>query len=130
MSDGTLSIRRRQAKGKETEVSPLDSLNLIHVGEGAVSKQRGGKAIGDVGEIRVSENKKQKKLKAYDRFLKGFKYSAALDSVLGTVRAINHCQGPPLLNTTTVERTAGRHICSHQRAHSPRWPENRAFRER
>lgn len=87
MSDGTLSIRRRQAKGKDNTVSALDSLNLIHIGEGAVSKQR-DKAVGDADEIRVSENRRQKRLKPYDRLLKSFKYSAALDSVLRKVRDV------------------------------------------
>ncbi|KAF5333514.1 hypothetical protein D9611_002466 [Ephemerocybe angulata] len=82
MSDGTLSIRRRQPRGKDAEVSTLDSLNLIHIGEGAVSKQRGAKAVGDADEIRVSESRRQKRLRPYDRLLKSFKYSAALDSVL------------------------------------------------
>lgn len=86
MSDGTLSIRRRQPRGKDSEVSALDSLNLIHIGEGAVSKQRGAKAVGDADEIRVSESRRQKRLKPYDRLLKSFKYSAALDSVLRKVR--------------------------------------------
>lgn len=65
-------------------MSALESLNLIHIGEGAVSKQR-SKAVGDVGEIRVSESRRQKRLKPYDRLLKSFKYSAALDSVLRKV---------------------------------------------
>lgn len=70
-------------------MSALDSLNLIHIGEGAVSKQR-GKAVGDADEIRVSESRRQKRLKPYDRLLKSFKYSAALDSVLRKVRVGLH----------------------------------------
>jgi U3 small nucleolar RNA-associated protein 15 len=85
MSDGTLSIRRRQ-KGKETNISALESLEMLHIGEGAASSKQAIKALKDVDELRVNENRRQKRLKNYDKFLKAFKYSAALDSVLPKVR--------------------------------------------
>lgn len=40
--------------------------------------------VGDVNEFKV-ESKRKKRLREYDRLLKGFKYSAALDSVLRKV---------------------------------------------
>ncbi|TFK23270.1 kDa Trp-Asp repeat-containing protein [Coprinopsis marcescibilis] len=82
MSDGTLSIRRRQQKGKETSPPGLESLDLLHVGEGTLLNKKSSKATRDADELRVNENKRQKRLKNYDKFLKSFKYSAALDSVL------------------------------------------------
>jgi U3 small nucleolar RNA-associated protein 15 len=41
-------------------------------------------AAGDLDEFRV-EGRRSKRLKEYDQLLKGFKYSAALDSVLRKV---------------------------------------------
>ena len=93
MSDGTLSIRRRQEKGNQALTSTshqgvFDSFlgaKLPAVGEGAVHGKMLSKPLGDIDELRV-ENRRTKRLKDYDRFLKNFKYSAALDSVLRKVR--------------------------------------------
>jgi len=94
MSDGTLSVRRRQAKASESSAADLFSPavlragafesflgNLPTVGQGHVKSKQKSKPVGDVDELRV-ESKRKKRLKEYDRLLKGFKYSAALDSVL------------------------------------------------
>jgi len=96
MSDGTLSIRRRQPKASQTTSEPLtlDSLrsgmfdnllgtNLKTLGTGRFKEKGKGKAepIGDVDELKI-ESRRQRKLRDYDKLLKNFKYSAALDTVL------------------------------------------------
>ncbi|CAL1700702.1 unnamed protein product [Somion occarium] len=93
MSDGTLSVRRRQPKASESSTNDiaLSALksgafesflgNLPSIGQGRVKSKEKSKPIGDVDEFRV-ERKRKKRLKEYDRLLKTFKYSAALDSVL------------------------------------------------
>jgi len=101
MSDGTLSVRRRQPKASEAAASDspfsLSALRtgtfesflggaLPAIGQGHVRDKGKGKAaaIGDVDEFRV-ESRRTKRLKEFDKLLKGFKYSAALDSVLRKV---------------------------------------------
>lgn len=100
MSDGTLCVRRRQAKASESD-APFSSAALRSgtfesflggalpaIGEGRVRQKKGkGKAVtatGDVDELRV-ESRRVKRLKEFDKQLKAFKYSAALDSVLRKV---------------------------------------------
>lgn len=51
------------------------------IGQGQTQNKSKSRPIGDANEFRI-ESKRTKRLKDYDRFLKGFKYSAALDSVL------------------------------------------------
>lgn len=97
MSDGTLSVRRRQPKASEAAdglpVSALRSgtfetflgATLPGIGQGTVRGKRNKKPLGDSNEFRV-ESRRVKRLKDYDRLLKGFKYSAALDAVLRKVR--------------------------------------------
>lgn len=98
MSDGTFSVRRRQAKASETTAAQarkdalqqgtyeffLDAGNIGHGHTKSSTAKGKGKAIGDANEIRV-ETKKRKRLREYDQLLKEFKYSAALDSVLREV---------------------------------------------
>ncbi|KAI0796676.1 WD40 repeat-like protein [Abortiporus biennis] len=93
MSDGTLSVRRRHTKGAGTTIGEFASVslrsgafesilgNLPSIGQGHVKSKVKSKPLGDVDELRV-ESKRKKRLKEYDRLLKNFKYSAALDSVL------------------------------------------------
>ncbi|KDQ64546.1 hypothetical protein JAAARDRAFT_117566 [Jaapia argillacea MUCL 33604] len=96
MSDGTLSVRRRQPKASEATASdsPFSAAALRAgtfesflggaiptIGQGRVKSKVKSKPIGDVDELRI-ESKRKKRLKEYDRLLKSFKYSAALDSVL------------------------------------------------
>ncbi|KAJ8503044.1 hypothetical protein ONZ45_g11194 [Pleurotus djamor] len=95
MSDGTLSVRRRQPKPSESADNPLGlKANLasgayeafldagaMSIGEGVVKSKGKAKALGDEDEFRV-ESRRTKRLKEYDRLLKSFQYSAALDSVL------------------------------------------------
>jgi len=96
MSDGTLSVRRRQPKASEGVEQPLATAlksaafetflggTLPAVGQGRVKSKVKSKPTGDVDELRI-ESRRAKRLKEYDRLLKGFKYSAALDSVLRKV---------------------------------------------
>jgi U3 small nucleolar RNA-associated protein 15 len=101
MSDGTLSVRRRQPRASEAATSDLSFSSAVlrsgtfesflggtlpAIGQGRVRDKGKGKAnvIGDLDEFRV-ESKRTKRLKEFDRLLKGFKYSAALDSVLRKV---------------------------------------------
>lgn len=92
MSDGTLSVRRRQPKVSETNTEYTTALKtgtyetflggtLPLVGQGHVKTKTKTKAVGDAGELRI-ESRRVRRLKQYDRFLKAFKYSAALDAVL------------------------------------------------
>ncbi|TFK55918.1 WD40 repeat-like protein [Heliocybe sulcata] len=91
MSDGTLSVRRRQPKASEASSDALFAAaatfesflggSLPGIGEGKVKSKVKSKPVGDVDEMRV-ESRRRKRLREYDRLLKGFKYSAALDSVL------------------------------------------------
>lgn len=90
MADGTFSIRRRQPKASEMP-STTKSPGLPSLFEGTTPVRRAlttakpkSKPVGDVDELRV-ESKRKKRLKEYDRLLKSFKYSAALDSVLKKV---------------------------------------------
>ena len=90
MSDGTLSIRRRDPKA--SEVKPPDQvhtsvsaiLSNIDIGHGVLQQKTITKGSVDKGELRL-ETQTSKKLKEYDKYLKNFKYSAALDSVLKKV---------------------------------------------
>lgn len=98
MSDGTLSIRRRQAKPSDAAAGefeiPLAALKagtfdsflgmLPNIGQGHVRQKGKSKPIGDVDELRI-EARRKKKLRDYDKLLKSFKYSAALDSILRKV---------------------------------------------
>ncbi|EPQ59415.1 WD40 repeat-like protein, partial [Gloeophyllum trabeum ATCC 11539] len=95
MSDGTLSVRRRQPKASEAATDdPFSAAalqsgtfesflggSLPAIGEGRVKSKVKSKPVGDVDELKV-ESRRKKRLREYDRLLKGFKYSAALDSVL------------------------------------------------
>ncbi|KAJ7129618.1 Trp-Asp repeat-containing protein [Mycena epipterygia] len=95
MSDGTLSVRRRQPKASETAADPAFSGAALRsgafesflgasfptLGQGSLRQKTKSKAVGDVDEFRV-ESRRAKRLRDYDRLLKSFKYSAALDSVL------------------------------------------------
>ena len=102
MSDGTLSVRRRQPKplvGAASELPfPASTLrsgtfesflggSASAIGQGTVRSKTKTAPLGDENELRV-ERRRSKRLKAYDKLIKSFKYSAALDSVLRKVRVI------------------------------------------
>lgn len=101
MSDGTLSIRRRQPKPSQLSAdnNPFSTTALRSgtyesflggalpsVGQGGLTKKDGQvkQISGDANEFRVQAQKKRK-LKVHDKLLKSFKYGAALDSVLEKV---------------------------------------------
>ncbi|KAH7914166.1 WD40 repeat-like protein [Hygrophoropsis aurantiaca] len=94
MTDGTLSVRRRNPKASETgaELPHASTLKsgtydtflggtLPAIGQGRVKSKTKTMPLGDADELRI-ESRRTKRLREYDRLLKGFKYSAALDSVL------------------------------------------------
>uniref|UniRef100_A0A0W0FJS0 Putative Trp-Asp repeats-containing protein n=1 Tax=Moniliophthora roreri TaxID=221103 RepID=A0A0W0FJS0_MONRR len=95
MTDGTLSVRRRQPKASEADAESslaktilqsgtYDSFlggSLPAIGQGKVKGKNKAKPLGDVNELRI-ESRRTKRLKNYDKYLKSFKYSAALDAVL------------------------------------------------
>ncbi|GBE79477.1 WD40 repeat-like protein [Sparassis latifolia] len=94
MSDGTLSVRRSQLKASDVasndaafsmvlRSSAVDSLlgaSFQSMGQSHLREKK-SKPVGDVDEFRV-ESRRRRRLREYDKMLKGFKYSAALDSVL------------------------------------------------
>ena len=97
MADGTLSVRRRQPKATESaayeqalavaQAGAYDSLLtgvLPKIGQGSTKGKGKAKPEGDVEEYKV-EARRKKRLRHYDRYLKSFKYSAALDAVLKKV---------------------------------------------
>ncbi|KIJ20061.1 hypothetical protein PAXINDRAFT_107747 [Paxillus involutus ATCC 200175] len=92
MSDGTLSVRRRQQKASENGMDFGNALKtgtyetflggtLPLIGQGRIKAKTKSKPVGDADELRV-ESRRTHRLREYDRLLKSFKYSAALDSVL------------------------------------------------
>jgi hypothetical protein len=104
MSDGTLSVRRRQPKASEgaqdhgllseasLRAAKLESFLggvLPSIGQPRVRDRTKHKPVGDMYEFKV-ESKRRRRLKEYDRLLKGFKYSAALDSALRKVTTAVH----------------------------------------
>ena len=95
MSDGTLSVRRRQPKASEPGSEYATVLKtgtyetflggvLPSVGQGRVKSKSTSRPVGDANELRI-ESKRARRLREYDRLLKAFKYSAALDAVLQKV---------------------------------------------
>lgn len=83
MSDGTLSARRRDVRTEDFTSQPFpDAPSLfcdVNFDSYNNNKDRG------FGEIRL-HMQSSRRLKEYDKFLKNFKYSAALDTVLKKVR--------------------------------------------
>jgi U3 small nucleolar RNA-associated protein 15 len=103
MSDGTLSVRRRQPKASEPGATSAAVAALragtfesflggavSHIGAGSTRSRVKSKPAGDANEFRI-EQKRKRRLREYDKLLKGFKYSAALDSVLRKVRRLLVC---------------------------------------
>lgn len=101
MSDGTLSLRRRDNK---TPLDPASQINQTlnsgayeyfqdyealfgtgHIKDKSQAvKGKEKRIIGAAEEFRV-ESLRRKKLKSYDKYLKEFKYGAALDAVMENV---------------------------------------------
>ncbi len=139
MSDGTLSVRRRQQKASETsDNAPFSASNVRSgafesflgsgIGQGQTKNKSKSRPIGDANEFRI-ESKRTKRLKDYDRFLKGFKYSAALDSVLRKVNPVKHCCAC-IIKFRHTECSSSDSFCANTRAYSPRRPSYRTSRTR
>lgn len=93
MTDGTLAVRRRDPKTSETTAleskqSALSTGSYEYFAEmetifGTGHIKKKGKdlpqVVGAVDEVKI-ESRRKEKLKVFDRHLKAFKYSAALDS--------------------------------------------------
>lgn len=102
MVDGTLSIRRREPKASEAYSQEAEKEALRHgtyeffatgmlgdIGMGHLKQpKKANKPVGVPGEALVNATRK-KKLRDYDKYLKNFKYSAALDSVLRKASTIS-----------------------------------------
>lgn len=126
MSDGTLSVRRRQLKGAEVQeqVNSSDIYVDIPGDLNPVARRSLPKATPDAGELRMV-TQPVKKLKEYDKLLKAFKYSAALDSVLKKVLILSTIAGLFLISLISVlERTAGHNFLPNTRTHTSRWVED------
>ena len=140
MTDGTLAVRRRDAKAAEESAAAAKEKALQSgayefftdmeavFGTGHV-KQKGKDAppvIGPSDEFKV-ESRRRAKLKEFDRHLKGFKYASALDAGLKPVRLCTcgtAARGAPSDSSTTspveltvADHTAVRVVCAHSRAH-------------
>jgi U3 small nucleolar RNA-associated protein 15 len=128
MSDGTLSVRRRQPKASEgltahrTSEASLRATTLesflggtfSDIGLLRVRDRTKSKPVGDVDEFKV-ESKRRRRLKVYDRYLKGFKYSAALDSALQKVGVNFFGSWGQRVNSFKIEESSS---CNYFRAHS------------
>ncbi|RSH78670.1 uncharacterized protein EHS24_002399 [Apiotrichum porosum] len=102
MTDGTLSVRRRDAKASEAAASEAKQAAIAGgayeyfadmeavFGRGHI-KAKGSAlppVVGPADEFRVATRRRER-LREFDRYLKAFKYSAALDAALKkTVRPV------------------------------------------
>jgi len=98
MTDGTLSVRRRDAKATETAEEEAKQAALSSgsyeyfaemesvFGTGHVKAKGKDRApvVGPADEFKV-ERRRREKLKPFEKQLKAFKYSAALDAGLAKV---------------------------------------------
>lgn len=117
MSDGTLSVRRRDPKASEQAAADMamgtDAVRsgtiesflggvLPNIGERKIRQNIKGKSkkLDNIDEFRV-ESRRKKRLREYDRLLKSFKYGAALDSVLAK-------QGPPATKFSLIQELVHR----------------------
>jgi U3 small nucleolar RNA-associated protein 15 len=105
-SDGSLSIRKRQASASElaaritskavlksgTYESFLAGQSQTGIYHGAEAKQPVFDSIRDELEVRVS-SKRQKKFREWDKLLKNFRHADALDSVMQPVRVVYNIVG-------------------------------------
>ncbi len=114
MSDGTLSARRRDVRNEDFTSQPFPDapslfcdVNFESYNARAKNKNR------DFGEVRL-HMQSSRRLKDYDKFLKNFKYSAALDTVLKKVR-ISLFLTAFFLIFARVERHSFNSICSDPR---------------
>ena len=146
MSDGTLSVRRRQPKPSEAAASSsqpfsVDSLrsgafetflgtDFAMIGKGQVKGKERFKPLGDIDEFK-HETRRKKKLRDYDKFLKGFRYSAALDAVTRKVRCVPARTFRVIsLNITIIANPTFDIFLCDTRAYLSRRFENSSSRER
>ena len=94
MSDGTLSVRRRQPKATMAQGEQVDSSDVYAdiPGDLRSNPRKRPKAMRDAGELQMI-TQPVKKLKEYDKLLKAFKYSSALDTVLKKVIILSTIAG-------------------------------------
>ena len=134
-------MRRRQTKASEGKASDLVAAAALRagayesflgalpsIGQGHVKSKEKFKPTGDPNEFRV-ESKRKRRLKEYDRLLKSFKYSAALDSVLRqvfTARVSSYFAAADFGPACTTYY----YLLPHSRTHPPGWSTNSAFRPR
>ena len=106
MTDGTLAVRRRDPKASESTNTESVQNSLKSgayeyfaemesiFGKGHIKKK--GKdlpaVVGAVDEIKI-ESRRKDKLKTFDKYLKGFKYGAALDSGIQKVSSDGQAVG-------------------------------------
>jgi U3 small nucleolar RNA-associated protein 15 len=102
MTDGTLSVRRRDAKASEAAAEDAKQAAIAGgaydffadmetvFGKGHVKAKRGDLApvVGPADEFRV-ETRRREKLRPFDKYLKAFKYGAALNAALQKVSETN-----------------------------------------
>ncbi|BEJ15544.1 hypothetical protein CspHIS471_0501490 [Cutaneotrichosporon sp. HIS471] len=94
MTDGTLAVRRRDPKASEAAASDAKQAIISSgaydyfadmeavFGRGHIkAKKRDVPILGPADEVRV-ETRRRERLREFDRYLKAFKYSAALDAGL------------------------------------------------
>jgi U3 small nucleolar RNA-associated protein 15 len=131
MSDGTLSLRRRDPKASELASSNLqnqalksgayeyfaDFENIFGTGhvkdKSMAAKGREERVIGAADEFRV-ESVKRKKLRPYDKFLKEFKYGAALDAVMENVSGSRYTYAELEIDIQwCIEHTTSNGLCTY-----------------
>lgn len=132
MTDGTLSVRRRNPKASETQFNASLAAAVLRsgtfetflggtlptIGMGTVKGKGKAKPLGDVNEFRI-ESRRAKRLKGYDKLLKGFKYSAALDSVLRKVCCAHSIFVFHFILKLQVASASNHDICIDTRVDSP-----------
>lgn len=126
MTDGTLSVRRRNPKASEVQSDASLAAAVLRsgtfesflggslpaIGQGTVKGKEKAKPLGEVNEFRI-ESRRAKRLKGYDKLLKSFKYSAALDSVLRKVRC-GMLSRVLVSNLMTSKYPPSRHLLSYK----------------
>ena len=126
MTDGTLSVRRRDPKASETAEQGIKQAALSQgsyeyfadmeavFGRGHVKpkKEELPPVVGPADEYRA-EGRRKDKLKDFDKFLKAFNYSAALDAGLKKVSTKRNLMRSRL--TILAECQTVDHICGDTR---------------